>query len=561
MRSLPLVAGLVGFSSLIQVMVVARAVTTELDSIRFVETAQQIAEQGLVPALRASTDQPLFPVAIWLVHGVVERIWGDFRLSWVLSAQIAGAIPLALAVIPVYFLSVRLVGREPALAGSLLFCVLPEVCSLGANGISDSSHLLFLCLAYWVVAIYLTGPDNSGPEGMARAVCPPRPPQSPLWLLLVGLAVGMALLTRAEALILPAALVLSLGLLQLHPKCRQAWWRPIAATGCLILGIAVPLAPYLVAVEATTPASAVARILGRPDPNAETDHAAPSAEGVANGRLTNGEPMSFTYKDPSIQIRRRGVGAVTKLCSEELADIFGYWVGPFALLGVWWLRRVLFRPIDWFDYMFLGLYGLAAASFASREGYLCARHLLAILVVGIGCGGYGLLETGRWLARRMTSGRTGRLAPLLCSVLPWLAVAIAGVACLIESAKPLNHVYLCHRQAAEWLAHDADTPGEVLDTWGLTGLYSGRKTCPYRKAPTVLDSPHLAYVVLESRELEFATRRSRTLHALLAAAEPAASFTTPLTAHGDRTVVVYRWHPERWQEMQNSECRRQNGGR
>jgi len=271
--------------------------------------------------------------------------------------------------------------------------------------------------------------------------------------------------------------------------------------------------------------------------------------------------MSFRYKDPSLSIRRRGVGAVAKLCSEELADAFGYWVGPFALLGLWRLRRVLVRPIDWFDYLFIGLYGLAATWFASREGYLCARHLLPILVVGIGCGGDGLLATGRRLAQRITSGRTGigRLAPLLCAALPWLAVAIAGGACLVEASKPLNHVFLCHRQAAEWLAHQADMPGEVLDTMGLTGLYSGRKTCLYSKAPSVLGSPHLAYVVLESQELEFNTRRSRTLHTLLTAAEPVARFTTPLTARGDRTVVVYRWHPERWEEMQKSECRMQNG--
>ena len=552
-RTALLLAGLVGLSSLIQVLVIARAVTTELDTLRYVTTAQAIEEQGLVPVLQTTSEQPLYPVAIWLVHETLQRTVGEFRTIWVLSAQIAAAIPLVLAVVPVYFLSVRLVGRAAALAGALIFCVLPEVCRLGGDGISDSTHLLFLCLAMWAVVVYLTGSDEFGPLRATAGPSKSRALQSPLWLLVAGLAVGMATLARMEVLILPVALLPVLGLRQAFTRYRQPWLRLATAIGCLAIGISFVLGPYLLIVETTTPRVAVARILGhyRPQPPAKPSppHAATAILPLTDLQLADGQPMSFARRDPSIQIRQRGTAAVAELCGQELADAFGYWIGPFALLGLWWLRRTLVRPVDWFDFLFIALFSLASVWFASREGYLCSRHLLAIVVLGIGCAGHGLLESGHWLGEqllRITKG-TPRMPPLLCSALPWLVVGAACMICLQESSKPLNRVHLCHRQAAEWLAHEADVTGSVLDTWSLTGLYSGRKTTLYTEAPTVLSNPELAYAVVESRELEFSTSRSHTLRTLLgAAAEPVASFTTPLTDRGQRTVLVYRWHPERF---------------
>lgn len=544
-----LIAGLVGFSSLVQVFIISRAVSTEYDTLRFVATARSIAEQGLIPTLRAGSEQPLFPMAVWLVHELAERTAGESRWLWVLSAQVAAAIPLVLAIVPIYLLSVRLVGQAAGLAGALLFCVLPEASRLGGDGISDSTHLLFLCAALWAVAVYLMGTDQNGEPCTPTSQHPPYHPRSPLWLLLAGLSVGIATLARMEVLVLPAAVVLLLVLLQMTERYGQPWLKITAAIGCLAVGMGLVLGPYLLVAEATAPRAAVARILGhgQPKPAIQPSPSVPPTE----LQLADGQPMSFAHKDPSIQTRRRGLGAVAELCGQELADAFGYWIGPFALLGLWQLRRTLVRPVDWFDFLFIILYGLAAAWFASREGYLSSRHLLAIVVLGIGCGGYGLLATGRWIGVRLfgTGGGDSRLARLLCPALPWLAVATAGAACLVESSTPLNHTYQYHRQAAEWIARQADVPGEVLDTFGLTSLYSGRPTWPYRDAPAVLGRPDLAYVVVENRELEFPTRRGQTLRTLLeAAAEPVVRFAEPATEPSERTVVVYRWRPERFTE-------------
>jgi hypothetical protein len=130
----------------------------------------------------------------------------------------------------------------------------------------------------------------------------------------------------------------------------------------------------------------------------------------------------------------------------------------------------------------------------------------------------------------------------------WTAVVAAGAVCLILSLKPLHASRLGHRRAAQWLARDAPAPGAVLDTRGWTGLYSGRPTWRYDRGRAAFGHPRLAYVVLERRELEYESPRSRTLARLLdAAARPVATFPNPAASGGRQPLVhVYRWEAERF---------------
>jgi hypothetical protein len=133
-------------------------------------------------------------------------------------------------------------------------------------------------------------------------------------------------------------------------------------------------------------------------------------------------------------------------------------------------------------------------------------------------------------------------------VFSWTLVALAAMTCLPEDVLPLRAGRLGYRQAGQWLARAA-APGAVLDPWGLSGYYSGRKTWLYHEPQSRFGDKDLAYVVLEERELTFATVRSRTLRRLLElAAEPAARFADPCAVDGriGESVVVYRWHPERF---------------
>jgi hypothetical protein len=264
-------------------------------------------------------------------------------------------------------------------------------------------------------------------------------------------------------------------------------------------------------------------------------------------QLEDGQPMCFTRRDPSLSLRRHTVVAAVRKAVVDLANAFNMLIGLFAMVGLWQIRRLPARPVDWLVRTFVIVYFLLAIGFAAREGYVSPRHFLVVIVAAIGCAGYGLLQSGVWLASRFPrraspSPQTRRL------VYSWTLVLLAVLTCLPRDVLPLRPTRLGHRQAGQWLARAA-APGSVLETWGLSGLYSGRKTWRYDRPQSLFGNPDLAYVVLQQRELTFATPRSRTLRRLLElAAEPAARFADPCPVGGGigESVVVFRWYPERF---------------
>jgi hypothetical protein len=565
-----IVVVLLALSCLVQVAVIRRATTPGLDAVRFVEVARSIDRQGLLESVRTHRQQPLFPMWIWVVHEGLQRTMGEFPSAWGTSAQVAAAVPLVLAVVPLYFLLLRLVGSAAAVAGSFFFCVLPEVSRLGADGISDSTHLLFFCIAFWAMVEYLE--RRKGEDGIATPMFSGRA-SPPLWLFLAGASTALATLARVEVLVLVGALGLTLVVFQLLPGRREAWRNLAAASACFLLGLALVWTPYLAAAGAVTPRTAMARILGRHQVEPATSQSA-VVQAAESWLLPGGEPMSFDVKEPSISLRRRGYAAAVVQFGRKLADALGYWIGALALWGAWCLRRngstcrQSCHAIgqagagDRFVQVFFLLFSVLAIRFSAAEGYLVTRHLMALVVAAVGAAGYGALELGPWVAKMVLAARPpgarrrqewktlagNQPVPRRRPSIAWAVVAVAGIACLPQTFMRLHHSRLGHRAAAEWLARQADLPGAVLDTQGWTGLYSGRQTYSYESARAALTDPHLAYLVLEGREAKYSSGRSRTLRWLIeAAAQPVAEFPDAATRRpNQQPVIVCRWHADRF---------------
>ena len=428
------------------------------------------------------------------------------------------------------------------------------------------------------------------PPGTHRTKC-----GNPLWLLPAGMVSGFAVLVRVEGLILPAALILALVLFQFQDGLRQRWRRIPVAIGLLGLGFCLIIGPYLVVVDSVMPKVAVARVLGRYDPPAR-GMATPEPAGRAAAAawyLDSGKPMSFAKKEPTISLRRRGLVPAAHLFVGELVRAYGYWVGLLALVGGWRLRVVtlkrgaggwlghsealpqrlaflghrfampqppfpLSRRANCFMRIFFLLFSAAAYHFAVGEGYVSARHLLPLVVVGIGSVGYGVEEARRWLAGfllRRSWYAAGSLTPKRAGWISTCAIVVVMTgSCLIEFSQPVHASRAGHRWAAAWLARDGPASGSVLDTRGWTGLYSGRTTYGYDQAQAAFSQGQLAYVVLEDRELQYPSERSQTLRRLLdVAAQPVIRFSGPRgRGYTGHAVVVYRWSPQRFSRWLDS---------
>ncbi|MEA1949836.1 MAG: glycosyltransferase family 39 protein [Planctomycetota bacterium] len=536
-------AVLVCLCGLVQVVVVTRATVAGIDAVRFVGIARQIDAVGFLQTVRGEGEQPLFPLALSTTHGLLRAVAGESPSLWATSAQATAAAALVLAVVPVYFIARRLVGPTGGFIAGVFFCVLPEVARLGADGISDSMHLLFFALAFWGVLEYVRG-DNR------------------LIMIGAGVSVGLALMTRVEAIVLLPAIAVALPACQFRAETRRTWTKLPDAGGALALGLAIVLGPYLIAVGPGGPrdsaaANAVLRILGRWHPaSSEIETATASAvnwlrpsDDNTAWQTADGRKVAFGVKEPGTSIRRRGYAAAAWQFVDELADAFGYAIGALSILGLvhlWRLGRLRPGPAELLVGAFSLLFALAAIRFTAAEGYLNARHLLLLVVLGIAPAGIATIAiTHRLRSFLNTKGLKTKASWSLAVV-----VVLLAATCLPVALRPLHAGRAAHRRAGCWLAGAAE-PGVVLDTKGWTDLYSARTTFQYDQARETFADRRLAYVVVQHGDLESCSDRAQTLHFLLhAAAEPAASFAGRNENNG---VTVYRWHPERFRRLIDAE--------
>jgi 4-amino-4-deoxy-L-arabinose transferase-like glycosyltransferase len=544
MRTLGVLAVLLLVSICVQAWCIRQAAVPAQDAVRFIAIAQSIDQHGFVATWREHAEHPLYPALIYVLHAAWQRVV-PASCSWGAAAQATSALSLILAVVPVYFLLRRLVASAAAAIAALFFCLLPEIARLGADALSDSTHLLLVCVALWALACHW-----QAKAGLASQTEPAKGlPHRARWLLICGMALGLAVLTRPEACVAAATAAVALVGFQCNRSTRQPWFAWCRSMTCLVAGLSI-VAPYLILATSGRLAEMPGRLLGRDTPSANAltlaDASGPAV--ATSWRFGDGAAMAFGAKDSSVSSRFRGYPSALAEYSGELISAFQYWIGALALIGLLGLWRQPWQEFDRFSAALFILHSLAAVFLAAQLGYLSTRHLLTLVILGLAPAGWGACIVGRWLADRQWM-RNAWFVPADNRAIyaTGLVALLSGIACLPETLSALHASRAGHRQAGVWLAK-AQPAGLVLDTRGWTSLYSGKETLRYDMAKVAYRRPDLTYVVVEQRELAMDSPRGRTLRYLLAgAAEPVASFAAPRGKLAD-TVLVYRWHAERFTE-------------
>ncbi len=299
-----ILSALVAAACVVQAVAIARAAVPALDAVRFVTSARTIDEIGLLGFLRDQTEPPLFSLSVWGVHTILVAALGDFREAWALSVQLAAALPLMLLPIPVFLLGKRFVGPQAALLGTVLVVCLPEMIRLGADGISDSTHLLWFSLALMLLVLHLSPSDEA------------RLPVLPAWL--GGVATAFALLARSEAVLLAIAFCAVISVRGIRQR-RLPWRSAIPYSA----GLAAILVPYGVLLAVAVSGSCCAADGGASEVAAHVS---------ADFDLEEGERLFFASKDPTTSISRRGVSPQRRLGGRG-PKAFGYLPGILALIG------------------------------------------------------------------------------------------------------------------------------------------------------------------------------------------------------------------------------------
>ena len=522
-RHLKISCALLLLAGVVQVWCLRAAVLPALDAVRFVAEAQKIERDGLRAAVQNGVPRPMFPASIVAVRQGL-RAWGyEGTDVWARSAQIAAAIPLVLSVVPVYLLATMLVGSRGATWAGAMYCVLPEVVCLGADGIGDSTHLLWFVLAT-MMAVAAIGSTT----------------RSAVLYLVSGACMGCALLCRVEAVVLLPALIVATafsdaGGMRVGRCAHGANW---FALGLLMIVGSLGISSGAVAGQ-------LARVHSFWNEESARGNAVPplvTSPGAS-------DRSSFAPKETSVSSRSLGYGAALRRLSRELPLAYHYWIGVLALYGGWLARGNRRRASDRLLQVLIVLYVAALVHYSARVGYLDSRHLAPLVTVTMGWAGLGLAAAAdglsqRWRRAVVESSFLGGWNSVRRGV-AWAVMLGMVVSCLPRTLTPVHASRRGHREAAEWLAQHASACERVLDTRGWTGLYSGRPTYDYAQAREAFLDGALRYVVLEQHELHYDSPRSRRLAELMKAAG------TQVGEFGDRQrgagqmVLLYEWNPER----------------
>ncbi len=518
---------LVAFTGTLQAVQTWRAVVPAQDAVRYARTAQQIERNGL-RTTAAEEERVVFSACVLAVRKLDAwarsnnlALWP--RLAWGDCAQLTAATAATLAILPIYIaFCLWLRATAPAVLGAVLFAAAPAVVDLGADGLGDSTHLLCAAtsIALGVAALRATGNRQA----------------TILWTL-AGAALGAAWLVRSEALFLVPAF--AAGAIAVawtrRERLSQAALALCAPSCSLAVGIALPLFAHGTIVSGVGPWQRTARLVA-----AEQVPQADALDDDVAGRwlLASGEEMTFPFKEHTTSSRFHGLLPATGELASELAAAAGAGLLVLAIGG--------FRPLrirTSADALFATLAITVAAGsviYASGAGYLSERHLVLLLVPLAGRAGRGI-----WcIAVQLATAQTSRLVRNR-AVLPVATVAIVLVINAPRWREPPHASRIAHRRAAAWL-DAAQRDGAVLDTRGWTLLYSGRPTYRYDESPRALCDPHLAYLVVERRDLEVDSPRARTLADVLHRAARAVATLPGPPAKPASNVLIYEWDASRF---------------
>ena len=426
------------------------------DGLRYIAQAKTIDHGSWTQGLVRSVDHPIYPMAIAAVH---RLLGGNGPRDWQTAAQVAAAISGVLLVIPIYLVSVEVIGPASAWLACFLIYLLPFTGHVLADTLSESTFLLFWTWGLWSTLRFLRG-------------------GSLFWVpLLIAFSV-LAYLTRPEGLILPVALLFTLVLLSVFGSAEipraKLWW----AIGVLVVGPILMAGPFMMMKGGISTKPSILRILG-------LGRAAP-AMAVERERPLDAEQTAAKTIALAARAMIRAVDGATSL--------------PLLLLAPFGIAASLSSPERRRYWLLLGtivaLSTLAMIRLHAMSGYCTPRHAMVVAWILIPASAAGLNRLAGSLAHAITR-RAGKdafwpgLEPAIRLVAVGGSLVLWGPAA-IASVDPGFHGY---RQAGEWLASSA-LPGEgVVDPKGFSLFYADKPGYTFASLVQGVHDPSVRWVV------------------------------------------------------------------
>ena len=469
------------------------------DGLRYIRQAKTLARGDWDEGLLKAVDQPVYPLTILAAHRVLG---GDSPEAWQLAAQAASIVAGILLVVPLYLVARELFGDASAWLACLLTFAVPLTGHVFADALSESTFLLFWTWGLWTALRFL----GEGAFG---------------WLLpTIGFAV-LAYLSRPEGLLLPLALVATLGVIPcVRPLrlSRSRWW---AAVGFLVIGPACLIGPYVAIKGGLGTKPSVARLLGT----------APKSAPLAVERTRPLEPDQ-TWVQTCAWAAKAVFEAVRNAVTIPLLAM--------ALVGLFAHRSYRARGRGWLLLAIIASASvLALLRLHATGGYCSPRHALILALPLIAASASGVVEMiAAFVA--FVARRAPRLAPSAGAV-AWSLVLVG----LLASFGPrtlanVNEGLGGYRAAGQWLEAHVPAEARVVDVTGWSLFYGQRQGYTFQNLIQAPGDQGARWIVAREAHLQGPWLYCGQLRSLVGGAAPVAVFRGANHRHPTKVYIFDR---------------------
>lgn len=422
------------------IYMIASTVLISKDGVLYIEQAK-LFERDSGTVLEGNT--PGYPILLFALHKVVGWFRDNSSLfGWVYTAQGVTLLCRLLALVPLYLIGKRLVGRRNSFYAMLILILLPHPAHMSCELTREWPYVLFLATGLFLL---LRGAVHTSRWAFGAA----------------GLMAGLGYVIRPEGAQLVVFGVLWLLFRLARPGRNLGRARVGFALVALLIGFAIPVVPY-------------ANARGKIMPHKVRELLATSRESPPEGaRPENSDSESgFTATAGVLD----GVGGAIYELAERISENLLYVFVPPMLVGAYWhfrRRQAMGHAEKFFISAFVAFNVLAPILLYQYFHYMSRRHALPVVLLGV----YYVPSGLRIISDRLERGIFRSRAPIKKNSLRWFSILlITGLAaCLPKLLQPAGADKQGYRDAAEWLKNNTDTADVVAAVDPRISFYAERR--------------------------------------------------------------------------------------
>ncbi len=392
-----------------------------------------------------------YPFLIFAAHKLVTSLSDSSSLStWTYSAQSITLLCRLLALIPLYFIGKLLVGSKRSFRAIFILIILPYPTEFVSDVLREWPHILFLASGF----LLLIWAVKQGKCGMFAAT---------------GFVAGLGHIIRPECaqLLIYGALWIFIRLFS--PKPSMSRPKLLCALSVLLIGFAIPAAPYMTARGKFLPEKLKA-LISSADHLESEEIQKPETNSDNNIYIASGMPGKIA----------KAIGELAGVMSENLM----YFFVPPLLIGIYFRFRKQSSATEierFFVPAFVTLNVVMLITLYYSWGYISRRHSFPLVAFTIFYVPIGLEVWAGWLADRFSKSRPASEKDLR---LWFFILLITGTAiCMPKLLRHSGEDKQGYRTAAVWLKENTAPNDLIASPDSRITFYAERKGLTYDTKP------------------------------------------------------------------------------